>query len=224
MIPSLASPTLADWAIIKPGASRVFQRHHLDYCCGGKTTLAEACRAKGLDPVAVVAEIAAEASTVEDRDWSVAPVVELINHIEARYHTWLHQNLEPLRDLARKVGRVHGAEHPEIVELHAIVERLITETIDHLGKEEKVLFPWARQGNRGPDAQAPIDCLHGEHEAHGANLARLRELTGGYVAPPEACTSWKALYLRLEELEAELMAHIHLENNLLFPRLLRETR
>ncbi len=224
MIPALASPSLADWAIANPGASRVFQRHHLDYCCGGKTSLADACRAKGLDPVAVVAEIAAEVPTAEDRDWNSAPLPALIDHIEARYHTWLHQNLESLRDLARKVGRVHGAEHPEIVELAAIVERLVAETVDHLGKEEKILFPWARLGNRGSAAQAPIDCLHGEHEAHGANLARLRDITGGYVTPPEACTSWKALYLRLAELEAELMAHIHLENNLLFPRLLRDAR
>lgn len=215
--------TLADLATTVPAASRVFQRHHLDFCCRGRRTLSDACAASALDPAAIIAEIESEdppaaADGVSVR-WDLRPVEDLVAHILARYHLPLRPEIARLVDMARKVERVH-AEKPACP--RGLTEHLEAVAVDlesHLAKEEQVLFPLVLAG-RGAGARMPVRVLMLEHEDHGASLRRTRELAHDLVPPPEACATWRALYLGLENLERELFEHIHLENNVLFPRVL----
>lgn len=213
--------TLADIVTGHPAAAAVFHRHHLDYCCRGTRAFAAACADRGLDPAAIRAEIReAERSPDGTRtDWSQRPLGEVIDHILARYHRPLREELRRLAELAAKVERVHG-EKPACP--HGLADHLaemIGAVEDHLVKEEEILFPIIRHGH-GPLAEAPVRLMVEEHERHGESLARVRELTGDLVPPPEACASWIVLYRGLEELERDLMDHIHLENHVLFPRAL----
>jgi regulator of cell morphogenesis and NO signaling len=211
---------LGELAITRAGASRVFQRHRLDFCCGGHRALAAACADKGLDPDAVLAEIAAEARDVETFDrLDEIGVDALIDHILARYHEPHRAELARLLAMARKVERVHRdkASCPERLAAH--LARMQEELELHMQKEERVLFPLIRSG-RGSLARMPVQVMEAEHRDHGRNLERLRSLTNDYTAPAEACATWRALFLGLSELENELMLHIHLENNLLFPKAL----
>lgn len=213
--------TLAELATMIPAASRVFRRERLDYCCGGNRSLAEACRARGLDAEALLREIETAPAGADDEDWSGRPLAELVRHIVARYHDPLRRELPELLELARKVERVH-ADKPSVPKgLHDHLAMMHAEVLDHLLKEEHVLFPMILAG-QGREAGAPVQVMEHEHKDHGRNLERLRELTDDLTPPAEACTTWRALYLRLAALESELMDHIHLENNILFPRALCE--
>jgi regulator of cell morphogenesis and NO signaling len=205
-------------AIAFPGASRVFHRHRIDYCCGGARRLDEACRLAAADPLAVRRELDRAASEPAPMPrLHGRPLAAVIDHILVRYHQPLKLELPRLDAMAAKVAAVHGDRDPRLAEVAAVVARLRSETEIHLRKEEEILFPRILSG-AGSTSGAPIACLRGEHDDHGANLRRLHELTDGYRAPDGACGTWRALLLGLEELERELMEHISLENNLLFPR------
>ena len=213
--------TLAELATRHAGASRVFQRHGLDFCCHGHVAMAQACDERKLDLAALLCELAGEEPAGEDFErWDERPQEELIQHVLERYHARLRDELPRLLALARKVESVHAAR-PECPHgLSALLERVSEELEAHMQKEEQVLFPLLRAG-RGRIAGMPIQAMEREHEDHGRNLARLRALANDYRAPADGCGSWHALYLGLAELERELMQHIHLENNVLFPRALR---
>jgi regulator of cell morphogenesis and NO signaling len=212
---------VGELAVRIPAASRVFYRHHIDYCCGGKRSLAEACAKVGAAPEAVLGEIEAarRAAIQAEPDWSTRPLAELIDHILERYHQPLKPEMARLRAMGRRVAAVHGGHAPRMVELAKVIAAFVDETDCHLEKEERVLFPWIRSG-QGASAAMPIQQLHREHDSHGVHLAEMRRLCDDYVPPAEACATWRALYLGLAELERELMEHIHLENNILFPRAL----
>jgi regulator of cell morphogenesis and NO signaling len=212
---------LSDIAVAEPLATRIFHAHGLDFCCHGRRPLAEACAERSLEPARVLEEIeqerrAARSATVR---WDTRPLDELIDFIVDHYHARLRRELPELRTMAEKVEQVHADKSscPRGLARHlALVEEAVS---SHLAKEEQVLFPLIRAG-RGQTAGGPIQCMEAEHDDHAENLARLRELTAELTAPPEACTTWQALYGRLLQLERELMEHIHLENNVLFPRAL----
>ncbi len=217
-----ASATLSDLAVSHPGATRVFLSHGLDFCCHGRRPLAEACAEKGLDPQAVLDAIAAEEAAPDDvTAWSRRPLGDLISFIVDHYHARLRSELPELITLAEKVEKVHTEKSTCPHGLAAHLAAMHAAVLDHLAKEELVLFPMIRSG-RGAGAGGPIHVMEQEHEDHGRSLERLRELTADLTAPPEACTTWRALYLRLGRLSDELMEHIHLENNVLFPRALYE--
>ena len=213
------STTLADLAVTHPAASRVFLRHGLDFCCHGARPLAEACGSRGLMPESVLAEIAAEQSLPEDVQWGERPIPELIDRIVGYYHRRLREELPELIALAEKVETRHAEKMACPHGLRAHLEQMNEAVLDHLAKEEKVLFPMIL-GGRGPMAAGPIHIMEAEHVDHGGSLERTRQLTAALTVPPEACSTWRALYLRLGELERELMEHIHLENNVLFRRVL----
>lgn len=213
-----SSATLSQLAISVPAASRVFKRHKLDFCCSGRRPLAEACRDLGLDPESVLEELEREASKTTEAAAEYASADELIDHILERYHEPLRQELPELIAMAKRVEVRHGdkpacprglAQH--LVAMHA-------EVLDHLAKEEQILFPSIRSGM---PVRGPVAVMQREHDDHGASLRQTRELTTDLVPPAGACATWRALYLRLAELESELMDHIHLENNILFPRALQ---
>jgi regulator of cell morphogenesis and NO signaling len=214
--------TVGRLATEHPLSTRVFARYHIDFCCGGGRPLAEICAAKGLDVDRVLDEIRREVEgpDVVGERWDETPLGDLIDHIVTHYHAGLREELPRLEAMVRKVHRVHGERDPE--RLAAILQvylGLKTELEDHLDKEEAILFPMIRRG-LGAHATGPVSVMLREHNDAGEALQQLRELTGDYIPPADACTTWRALWHGLEALEAELHQHIHLENNILFPRAL----
>jgi regulator of cell morphogenesis and NO signaling len=212
--------TLADLAVSHPAASRVFRRHGLDFCCHGRRPLAEACAERGLAAEGVVAEIAAEIATAPDLPhWDGRPLADLVRHIVDFYHQRLRVELTELVSLAAKVESRHADKASCPRGLRAHLEEVHRSVLEHLAKEEQVLFPMIL-GGRAQLAAGPIAVMEAEHDDHGESLRKTRRLTADLAPPAEACPTWRALYLRLSDFEAELMDHIHLENNVLFRRAL----
>lgn len=222
--------TVADIAAAVPSSVRVFQRYGIDFCCGGKTPLAVACQERGLPLADLVSAI--DVSSVEqsdDTDWNTERLHLLIDHIIGTYHVPLHDELPRLEAMAAKVARVHGHRASHLAGLEATLLKLSNELVVHMRKEEHILFPAIRnmeegRANPGIRIDAPIAVMEHEHDHAGALLAKLRTMTDGYVAPEWACATLRALYHGLSELEAEMHAHVHLENNILFPRALALAR
>ena len=211
--------TLAEVVNADPAATRVFESFALDYCCGGRRRIDEACATAGV-AVAAVLDALEDLGPAPEVDWATMGPAELVDHLEATHHAYLHAEFGRLTDLTEKVVAAHGTRHPELAEVAAAYGALRADLEPHLMKEEQVLFPMIL-GGRGRSAAMPIHVMEEEHEDHGRNLERLRELTHQFTPPEEACGTWRALYLGLHELDEQLMQHIHLENNVLFPRALR---
>jgi regulator of cell morphogenesis and NO signaling len=218
---------VAEIATAAPATIKVFQRHHIDFCCGGKIPLAEACAGHALDTDAVLGELRAVQATAEDGiDWRQRPLAELVAHIQARYHEPLREELPRLAAMMDKVVTRHGHRLPEtLLPLQATFDALRRELLDHMAKEDAVLFP-ALQAleSDGTSAEGwnwiahPIDIMEAEHESAGAALARMRAITSGYAPPDDACPTFRGLYYGLSELERDMHQHVHLENHVLFPR------
>ncbi|MEZ4269393.1 MAG: iron-sulfur cluster repair di-iron protein [Myxococcota bacterium] len=216
-----ANETLGHLATVHPAATAVFLRHRLDFCCGGRQTLGDACREAGIDLETVSAEIAELKGDAGDAArWDTRLVSDLIDEILTRYHAPLRVDLPALVEAAAKIERVHGDKAACPRGLASHLQRVQIEVNGHLDKEEMVLFPALRAGNRGRNVHMPIRVMMQEHDDHGADLKRTRELTADFSLPPDACGTWRGLYAALERFESELMEHIHLENNVLFPRAL----
>ncbi len=215
--------TLGALATLHPQATAVFLRHRLDFCCRGGQKLAAACEAAGIDPSVVAAEIAAlvEGGPKDEAvRWDTRAPEELIEHILSHYHEPLRHDLPALVQAARKVERVHGDKPSCPNGLADHLEAIHADLLSHMAKEEQVLFPALRSGGRGQAIHMPIRVMMQEHDDHGTSLRRTRELTNDLEPPVDACGTWRALYSALEQLEAELMQHIHVENNVLFQRAL----
>ncbi len=215
-----STTTLAELATVHPSASRVFHRYGLDFCCGGRRPLSDVCRERGLDEAVLLEAIERESNAEgSETRWDTAPIPELVAFIVSRYHERLRDELPQLVALASKVETKHAekASCPRGLTMH--LTAMHENVLMHLGKEEKVLFPLILDG-MGRMAAGPIRVMEQEHDDHREALLQTRALTDDFTPPAEACTSWRALYLRLDALEADLMEHIHLENNVLFPRVL----
>lgn len=214
---------LGDLALAHPSATRVFLRHRLDFCCGGRRSLADACKSIGLDPVAILIELEHEAARPGDPpSWEHRSLTDLADHIEAHYHARLRRDLPALIEAARRVERVHAAKPAVPAGLARVLEALFDDMQSHMTKEETILFPMIRRGARGEAVYLPVRMMESEHGGHGRQLATIRELTGDLRLPPNACATWTALYRGLEAIEAELMEHVHLENHVLFARATHE--
>jgi len=211
--------SLGELAATTPAATRVFMRYRLDFCCGGRRSLAEACERAGLNPAEIVAELeqAARGGDTSPR-FEQLTQGELAEHIEHHYHAGLRRDLPMLIEAARKVERVHAQKPAVPAGLADVLEQFFAEMESHMAKEEKILFPMIRRGGRGEAVYMPVRMMEREHDAHAEQLVRIRELTDDLHAPAHACATWRALYHGLEMLEADLMQHIHLENNVLFAR------
>lgn len=214
--------TLGEIAAKGPNARGVLLRHQLDFCCKGKRTLADACAAAGLDSSILVGELTEALSVVSDhKDWEQAPLPEIVDYIIEYYHRPHVGQLDGVIAAAERVERVHGTKesHPDGLAAHLRAVR--ADLLDHMSKEEQVLFPAIVSGRRGEKLSGPVSLMMTEHEDHGEALETTRALTANLTPPPEACATWRALYEQLENLEGELMEHIHLENYVLFPRALQ---
>jgi regulator of cell morphogenesis and NO signaling len=217
--------SLGELVCANPSATRLFLRHRLVFCCGGRRTLAQACEAKGLDPVQVLSELEREAAgspPERPERWEARSLTALADHIELRYHAALRRDLPSLVEAARRVERVHAGEPCVPAGLAAVLTELLEDIERHMAKEEMILFPMIRRGARGEAVYMPVRVMESEHDIHGRQLAKVRELTRDLQLPPNACATWRALYDGLEALEADVMEHIHLENNVLFARATRE--
>jgi len=211
-----------------PARSRVFEEFGIDYCCGGRLSLADACARRGLQPDAVrrrLAEADAE-GVLGGTDWRAARLADLCGHIVATHHAFLRRELPRLRDLLGKLARVHGNRHPELRDVLAVFEPFAAELISHAAKEEQVLFPlitWIESGDVPPTpfVLQPIKVMEAEHGDAGRALSEMRRLTGGYAVPADGCNTYRAAMAGLAELEADTHAHVHKENNILFPRAAR---
>jgi regulator of cell morphogenesis and NO signaling len=210
--------TLGQLALEVPGATRVFLRHRLDFCCGGDRSLHQACLQAGLDADEITRELEAEAGGNGQVRWQDQPLAEISEYIEAHYHAGLRRDVPALIEAARRVERVHAAKPDVPAGLADLLTDFWEEMQSHMRKEETVLFPMIRRGGRGQAVYMPVRVMEQEHDAHGQNLSAIRRLTGSFVPPPHACATWRALYDGLAALERELMEHIALENHVLFPR------
>lgn len=214
--------TLGELVTIHPVAAKVFHQYGMDFCCGGQQSFGQACTVAGVDPVGVAAEIEhAAAQSPHAERWDQRPLSELIDHILSRYHAPLRTELPRLIELAGRVEQAHADRSDRPAGLALLLSQVRDAVESHLEKEEQILFPLIRAG-RGHMAQMPVQVMIHEHDDHGQNLTRIRQITHDFTLPPQACASWRELYRALEELEGELMAHIHLENSVLFPRALAE--
>jgi regulator of cell morphogenesis and NO signaling len=223
---SMAAQSLGALVAEAPARARVLEEFGLDYCCNGDRSLAEATRAAGIDPDAVVAALAAataSGASAADATTEAGDPVALIEDILSTHHAFLWKELPSLVALAVKVEDVHGSRHPELATVHRLVAALKEDLEPHMVKEERILFPAIRllvEGQRQFEfgtINNPIRMMRFEHDQAGAVLAELRRITAGYAVPDDACASYEALYRRLEHVEKDTHLHIHKENNVLFP-------
>lgn len=224
-----SSTTLAEVVDAFPQLTRELERRGLDYCCGGRRTLGEACAVAGLDPLTTIAELSAANVAPVSAEWTTMTADALVDHLEAVHHRYLWDELPRLTTLMDKIVSVHERRHPELREIASCFEQVRADLEPHMMKEERVLFPMIRQLATSTEAvsfhcgslQNPISVMLREHEAVGELLARLRELTGGYEPPADGCASYAACFAALAELESDTHLHIHKENNVLFPLVVR---
>jgi regulator of cell morphogenesis and NO signaling len=210
----------------------VFEAFGIDYCCGGRKPLAEACAAKNiaLDDVITALENGSASSAPLSEDWNAQSLGALAAHIVNAHHAYVRRELPRLAELAGKVVNRHGDTKPELPQIQAKVAQISEELTEHLAKEEVVLFPYITKLERAKDegtakphgcfgtVASPIAMMTQEHEAAGALLVEIRQLSGDYTPPVGACPTFHAFYNGLREFEQDLHQHIHLENNILFPR------
>jgi regulator of cell morphogenesis and NO signaling len=210
-----AQQAIGQIAVNLPGSTAVFRRLKLDFCCGGQVALQDACEAKGLPLDAVLAELA-QLDRPEVQEAPQAPA-EMIDHILERYHAVHREQLPELIRMARRVEAVHRDSPHVPTGLAAHLETMEAELLEHMEKEETVLFPMLKAGGT-PLVRHPIAVMRDEHTSHGEQLERLMALSHDATPPPGACNTWRALYAGIAQLSDDLISHIHLENNLLFPQ------
>ncbi|MFY0642621.1 MAG: iron-sulfur cluster repair protein YtfE [Bermanella sp.] len=211
--------TLGQLARDLPGATAVFHKLKLDFCCAGDQTLEEAIERKQLNSDEVVASLMALSELTEQAStWNEAENDALIEHILTRFHDVHREQLPELIRLSQRVERVHGGNPDCPVGLSAHLESMLEELEVHMQKEETILFPMILRG-MGEMAVAPVSMMRHEHEGHGDVLAGVHQLTNDITLPEGACNTWRALYTGLAALSNDLMEHIHLENNVLFNRI-----
>jgi regulator of cell morphogenesis and NO signaling len=231
MMSTTTEKTVRELAVENPATTKVFERLGIDYCCGGGRTLDEACRAAGVAVDDVLASIeAGQPAAVEERDWLVEPLADLVEHIKSTHHVYTAEAIARIRVLVEKVVKAHGERHPEVRRIQTVFGQLGHELSTHMMKEEMVLFPYIVRLEEAvlagePPLPAPfgtvanpVRMMEHEHDEAGEALRELRAVSNGYTAPADGCVTYRTLYAALAEFEADLHQHIHLENNILHPR------
>lgn len=213
-----------------PAASKLFKQYKIDFCCGGNRPIGEVLKEKNLNENEILAtlnEMYTNSNQDVDVDWETAPLAKLVDHIVNKYHVYTAEVLGELNGFVTKVYRVHGQNHPHLRDVYQAFSQLKMEMDQHLIDEERDVFPHivayeeTSSEKELEKAKEEITKLEAEHEAAGDLLKKLREVTSDYQLPPGACNTYRLTYLKLEELETMTHEHIHLENNILFPRLMK---
>jgi regulator of cell morphogenesis and NO signaling len=225
--------TVGEIAVEMPGATREFEKLGIDYCCGGSRSLGQACVEANIPVDEVLARLGASTASAQsdsDKDWQKQLLADLIGHIITTHHVFIREESPRIEALAAKVVGVHGKNHPELLQVQQIFSALAEELRVHLMKEEQMLFPYISlmeesrlAGEPAPPAMFgtvvnPVRMMMQEHDGAGEALRALRSVTADYTVPDDACISYRTLYGALDRYEADLHQHIHLENNVLFPR------
>ncbi len=225
--------TVSELTLEIPNAARVFENAKIDYCCGGDQPLNEACARAGVDVETVsrlLNEVQARTPETGSADFRSMRLVELTNYIVDKHHKFTVDAVQRLATLLDDVCSAHGANHPELLQIRPLFRQLAAELAPHMFKEEQVLFPYINELDRATDGargipfapfgtvRNPIVMMTQEHDVAGDLLREIRKLSRGFVVPADGCSSYRALYTGLLEFETDLHHHIHLENNILFPR------
>lgn len=212
--------------------AKVFENHGIDFCCGGKVALSAICREKGINPDILLREIEAIKTEQIDRsqNYTSWELPFLVDYIINTHHAYLKENNEQLAGYARKIAEVHGAHHPEVIEISAIFDKIVRDMAAHLQEEEEVFFPaikraaTERKAGNAP-AQGDLEVikeflakLGREHEEIGDAIHTIRHLSKDYAIPEDTCNTFMITYRKLREFEEDLHKHVHLENNILFPK------
>ncbi len=226
-----AQTSVGDLVKDRPARARIFEQFKIDYCCGGKLPLAEACAKRGLDPDAILNQIQQADEQAQERDTALVDadalgLAELADHIEQTHHAYLREELPRLDQMTDRVHRVHGEHEPRLAEVRRTFVALHTEMTSHMTKEESILFPMIRQLASATSAPAfhcgsianPIQQMEAEHDHAGDALKIMSEATDGYQPPQWACNTYRAMLDGLETLENDMHQHVHKENNVLFPK------
>jgi regulator of cell morphogenesis and NO signaling len=225
------SKTVRELAVEVPGATRVFEKMGIDYCCGGGRSLADACAIAGV----TIEDVRLELTTASHAQWEepnfhTATLEELINHVVGKHHSFTRLEIARLTALLEKVCLAHGENHPELFRINVLFRELGADLEIHMTKEERVLFPYVIRMEAATKQHVPlfrppfgtvanpVRMMMLEHDLAGAMVKEIRALSSDYVTPADACLSYQTLYSALEALEKDLHQHIHLENNILFPR------
>ena len=226
--------TVRELAVETPHATRVFEEFGIDYCCSGGRSLRAACAEKGVlvETVerALARGFASEIERQTQRDWTQCELCSLVDHITATHHVFVRQETVRIQQMMAKVAAKHGKKHPEAIRIQEVFSALSAELTSHLMKEENILFPYIVQLEKAVSSglpkprpmfgsvQSPIHMMELEHASAGEALRSLREDSHDYTPPEDACATFQAAYLALRAFEADLHQHIHLENNILFPK------
>ncbi len=208
----------------------VFNAHGIDFCCRGNRLLRDVCSKMNIDSNNILEElnsvIAAPDPEMEFNDWDLN---RLIDYILVKHHSYVRSQIPVINEFLEKLCRVHGGNHPELFEVTEFFKQGSTNLLEHMMKEENILFPLVRRleedtrnGNHSSNAhfsvQAPIHVMEREHEMEGDRFARIAEVTDGYTVPEDGCTTYRVAYSMLKDFEMDLHKHIHLGNNILFPK------
>jgi regulator of cell morphogenesis and NO signaling len=226
--------TVREVALEHPVATRIFEKLGIDYCCGGNRSLEEACQKANVSASLVIdtLEIEEESERAKKtvRDWQTEPLSELAAHIVNTHPKYVREESVRLTALIEKVCSVHGKNHAELFQIRTVFAGLVQELTMHMMKEERILFPFIVRMEEaviqkepivpGPfgTVENPVAMMEHEHDSAGQALRAIRKASSDYKTPDDACVSYKILYQALQDFEADLHQHIHLENNILFPR------
>ncbi|MGH9739027.1 MAG: iron-sulfur cluster repair di-iron protein [Candidatus Acidiferrales bacterium] len=229
-MPIETAKTVRDLVLDTPAAARIFENLGIDYCCGGNKPLNEACDDAHVSMEEVIAALEKPETVPPGRDWRNVPLSEVVAYIVEKHHVFTCDEIKRLMLLISKVISVHGKNHPELLQVQSLFRDLSQELTTHMMREEQLLFPYITEMEEAisrkrplPSAmfgtvQNPVRMMMLEHDSSGRELRKMRGLTDGYVSPPDACVTYQTLYRALEAFERDLHEHIHLENNILFPR------
>ena len=214
-------------------ASDVFKKYGVDFCCGGNKTVAAVCEAKGIDKEVILAELDEKLKTSNETGipYDELPLDFLALHIQKKHHRYVEESIPVLNEYLAKIVQVHGAQHPELSEIASLFRASAGELTMHMKKEELMLFPYVqklaklRESNTSEwekpvfgSVQNPISQMEQEHEAEGNRFRKIAMLSNDYTPPADACNTYMVTFKKLKEFEEDLHLHIHLENNILFPK------
>ncbi|MBN1068090.1 iron-sulfur cluster repair di-iron protein [Clostridium botulinum] len=214
-----------------PKAADIFKEYKIDFCCGGDRTLITAIKEQGVNETELLERINDSYEKLKnniyskDRNWVEAPLDELVDQIVNVHHAYLYENLPKISELTTKILRVHGEKHPELSRVHKLFHTIKMELEAHLIEEETIQYPAINaylRSNSEADLDKAINIinqLQDEHIGAGNILKELREITNDYDIPSNVCTTYRLTYSKLQEMESDMFQHIHLESNILFPRL-----
>jgi regulator of cell morphogenesis and NO signaling len=224
--------TVKDIALSSPAARHVLEEAGVDYCCGGGKSLHDACLHAGVSEQALLDRLRqnTKATRPEDANWQTAPLHELTQHIRDRHHSYVRAAISRTQALLDKVLASHGRNHPEVAEIGKLFMGIRVEMIAHMQKEEKILFPYIDALEQASETKVPVEppffqtvkkpihMMMEEHDSSGELVRQIRKASDDYQPPADACTTFRAAYQELEQFEKDLHLHVHLENNILFPR------